>query len=97
MNNRAKLLHLLKEEIIYLSIALIFGIMTYLNHDISKSVEMFLYVALFFQLIILITNWKLIFSSDWLKVSKKTKNNLNTYLKRKNTTLFINMDVWKLR
>lgn len=64
MNNRAKLLHLLKEEIIYLSIALIFGIMTYLNHDISKSVEMFLYVALFFQLIILITNWKLIFSSD---------------------------------
>ena len=64
MNNRVKLLHLLKEEIIYLSIALIFGIMTYLNHDISKSVEMFLYVALFFQLIILITNWKLIFSSD---------------------------------
>ncbi len=64
MNNRAKLLHLLKEEIVYLSIALIFGIMTYLNHDISKSVEMFLYVALFFQLIILITNWKLIFSSD---------------------------------
>lgn len=64
MNNRSKLLHLLKEEIIYLSISLIFGVTTYLNHDISKSVEMFLCVALFFQLIILITNWKLIFSSD---------------------------------
>ena len=64
MNNRSKLLHLLKEEIIYLSISLIFGVMTYLNHDISKSVEMFLCVALFFQLIILITNWKVIFSRD---------------------------------
>ncbi|KYL36492.1 hypothetical protein A2I96_08800 [Pseudoalteromonas tetraodonis] len=64
ITNRAKLLHLLKEEIVYLSIALIFGIMTYLNHDIPNSVEMFLYVTLFFQLIILITNWKIIFSSD---------------------------------
>lgn len=64
MNNRSKLLHLLKEEIIYLSISLIFGVMTYLNHDISKSVEMFLCVALFFQLIILITSWKVIFSRD---------------------------------
>jgi hypothetical protein len=64
MSNRSKLLHFLKEEIIYLSISLIFGVMAYLTHDISKSVEMFLCVALFFQLIILITNWKVIFSRD---------------------------------
>lgn len=64
MIKRSKLLHLLKEEIIYVSISLIFGVMTYLTHDISKSVEMFLCVALFFQLIILITNWKVIFSRD---------------------------------
>lgn len=64
MNNKAKLLHLFKEEIIYLSVSLIFGVMTYLNHVISKSVEMFLCVALFFQLIIFIANWQVIFSRD---------------------------------
>ena len=64
MSNRSKLLHFFKEEIIYLSISLIFGVMTYLIHDISKSVEMFLCVVVFFQLIILITNWKVIFNND---------------------------------
>ncbi|TMO47881.1 hypothetical protein CWC24_07020 [Pseudoalteromonas ruthenica] len=63
MDKKDKILYLLKEEVIYLFISLGFGIMTYINHGLPKSFEMFLYTYLFFQLIILISNWGLIFKN----------------------------------
>lgn len=67
MINKAKMRYFIREELIYLSISLFFAVMTYVNYSFLKSLEMFFSIALFFQLVIVISNWKFIFKKDWLE------------------------------
>ena len=64
VNNKEKLRYLLREEVFYLSMSLAFGLITYFNYSFLKSLEIFFYTALFFQFMILISNWNVIFNKN---------------------------------
>tara|TARA_B100001059_G_scaffold118951_1_gene119095 strand:+ start:1802 stop:2011 length:210 start_codon:yes stop_codon:yes gene_type:complete len=60
LTNKDKFKFILQQEVIYLSLSLLVALASLLNHDIYAAGRVFLYTALFFQLIILIMGWDVI-------------------------------------
>lgn len=60
MTSREKFKFVLRQEAIYLPLALLVAIASYFNYDLQAAVRVFFYTALFFQLVILIIGWEAI-------------------------------------
>ncbi len=60
MTNKDKFKFILQQEVIYLPLSLLVALASLHNHDIYAAGRVFLYTALFFQLIILIIGWDVI-------------------------------------
>ena len=64
MTSREKFRFILRQEVIYLPLSLLVALASYLNHDIQAAGRVFLYTALFFQLVILIIGWDVIMKKN---------------------------------
>lgn len=64
MNLSHKAAYFLKLEIVYFLLSLFIGGVKAIEYDFSKGVKVFLFVFLFMQLVILATNFRLIFKKD---------------------------------
>lgn len=64
MNLSYKATYFLKLEIVYFWLSLFIGGVKAFEYDFSKGFKVFLYVFLLMQLVILATNFRLIFKKD---------------------------------
>lgn len=64
INISNKSAYFIKLEVIYLFLSLFIGGIKAYEYDLAKGINVFLYVFAFMQIVIVLTNFKLIFKRD---------------------------------